>query len=69
MQKKELFLIYTSALRFEAKLQWAAYLIHEIVQEKIPKLELLAAIVHRSLLSKIQTAWTELDLGPQDRGW
>jgi hypothetical protein len=57
-----------SALKLQPELERAAYLIHEIVQEKIPKLELLAAIVHRSLLSKIQTAWTELDLRPQDPG-
>ena len=37
--KKELFLIYTFS--FQPKLQRAAHLIHEIVQEKIPKLELL----------------------------
>jgi hypothetical protein len=33
-KKKELFLIILSALSFQPKLQWAAHLIQEIVQEK-----------------------------------
>jgi hypothetical protein len=39
--KKELFLIYTFS--FRPKLQREAQLINEMVQEKIPKLELLCS--------------------------